>query len=801
MLNVRKRVDGIPIFDKLDRPLYHLNLNSEKQNFKKCVMVVDEINDVDGRYIELNDCLKEKYEKIDIYTTSPLSSNSYTIEDQYSIKSVLNWINKSVWNKKKKGKSIKIKKSKSRYNGPLNKEIPLIIRLFKSKNEYIEMNTIHCNIYTEENVSTYKENKLNNKSNKFIKSNEIKKKQNRKMFSASKPNLLCIPINPSKFSWLKKKENKGINSNMSIDDFQFQDSDVSSFLPIKANNIYEQNNRIVEKEYEIEQTNLLKGAQLTKENYKKRNITIEISNENNESIDEQTFIIQPQQSKKLKTKQTLQSLVIPINNSIKTHHMNTASNFSASTLVNDPFEGFKYQESTSTSYIPSPCYSTSSTLVSPVDNSLRAEVDPKFEINSCGYADFLNERLNEKVDLEDDENERKRFSLPATSTNYNTIKGRKRSYAFSLTTNELNLIYSKANQVILSELCNAVENKQKEQYQKEHSSNSSKRYESYENEKSFVKGHNRTQSRHRRSHAVCLTSGQITKFENNKGEIQQNKRRSRYNRESNGASLSSSYNKLNTNYNKNIPNQDTQLKRRSTSMIKYKNSNSSLNSYASSNGNSHSSNSGNIRTFSNNRLSRDIELLRAIKMKRSRSVPKLDHETSFSRNPTKSRYSMDVSAFKDNIGISVHSNSVNSCHQQSNIVYYSFGNKNENINNFSYNGYKNVNRTSSYSLFGDIINQTNIHYRWSKVFDNGSSCGSSTYYYTEEDGIHNNSNNNNNNDNDNNNNNNNNNNSLGNFKEELINCELDNKSSYSFKKETSVPFIQLFPPSSTINMI
>eukprot|EP00833_Pecoramyces_ruminatium_P010198 jgi/Orpsp1_1/1184230/evm.model.c7180000088631.1 len=145
MLNVRKRVDGIPIFDTLDRPLYHLDSDSEQKS-NKYVMVVDEINSMDGRFLELKDCLKEKYEKIDIYTNSPLSKNSFTIEDQYSIKSVLNWINKSVWNSKKKEKSIKINKSKSKYNGPVNKEIPLIIRLFKFKaNKDVEMNTIRCN--------------------------------------------------------------------------------------------------------------------------------------------------------------------------------------------------------------------------------------------------------------------------------------------------------------------------------------------------------------------------------------------------------------------------------------------------------------------------------------------------------------------------------------------------------------------------------------------------------------------------------------------------------------------------------
>ncbi|ORX42040.1 hypothetical protein BCR36DRAFT_235027, partial [Piromyces finnis] len=142
MLKVRKRIDGIPIFDKLDRPLYHLNSENE---INKYMVVVDEINNIEGHYIKLDDCLKEKYEKMNIYTKSPLSNNTYIIEDQSSIKSVLGWINK--WNNKKKiSKNFKIRKSKSKYIGNLNNEIPLIIKLFKyNKNKKIEMNTIHLN--------------------------------------------------------------------------------------------------------------------------------------------------------------------------------------------------------------------------------------------------------------------------------------------------------------------------------------------------------------------------------------------------------------------------------------------------------------------------------------------------------------------------------------------------------------------------------------------------------------------------------------------------------------------------------
>jgi len=780
MLNVRKRVDGIPIFDKLDRPLYHLNSDIEEQNSKKYVMVVDEINNIDGHFIELKDCLKEKYEKIDIYTTSPLSTNSYTIEDQYSIKSVLNWINKSVWNNKKKGKGIKINKSKSKYNGPINKEIPLIIRLFKYKNKDVEMNTIHCNIYPEENSIKAIEGKSNKKSKRLIKSNEMKKKQNKKKASSPKPNLLCIPIKPAKFSWLKRKENKNIDSNMSIDDFHFQSSDVSNIVPIQPESILNTigNLDAVIDEQKIEKANSLereRTLEVNREIPNTSNVKFDISNEKNESVEVEKYNSNFVVSKPIRNKQNLQSLVIPTEHSFKSFHTLSARNLSASTLVNDQFDYLKCQEPTS--YLPSPCNSTASTLVSPVDT----KGEQKFEIDSCDYADFLKDKLNEDGNVENNDIERKHCSLPASPVNNRCRKGRKRSYAFSLTSNELNLIYSKANEVVISELCNTVENKQKSQPIKEQSSLSARRSENSESGKSFVKGHNRTQSRHRRSHAVCLSSDQIMNFGTNEDENnKQNRRKSRYNRESNGATLST-YAILNSNSNKNTTNKDTQLKRRSTNMIKYKESNSSLSSTLSSNRNSFCSNSGSIRPFSNNRLSRDIELLRAMKMKRSRSVPKLDQvDTSSPRSPTKStktRYSMDASTYNESIGISLRSNSINNYQPQSNIVYYSFSNKNDNKNNYLYDGYKNINKS------GDTLNHTNLSNRWSNAYDNSSSCGSSTYYYSEEDGVHNNGNN------------------VIKNKEELINYELSNKSLYSCKKESSKPYVQLAPPTPAIGMI
>ncbi|ORY22267.1 hypothetical protein LY90DRAFT_515583, partial [Neocallimastix californiae] len=357
MLNVRKRVDGIPIFDKLDRPLYHLNSDIEEQNSKKYVMVVDEINNIDGHFIELKDCLKEKYEKIDIYTTSPLSTNSYTIEDQYSIKSVLNWINKSVWNNKKKGKGIKINKSKSKYNGPINKEIPLIIRLFKYKNKDVEMNTIHCNIYPEENSIKAIEGKSNKKSKRLIKSNEMKKKQNKKKASSPKPNLLCIPIKPAKFSWLKRKENKNIDSNMSIDDFHFQSSDVSNIVPIQPESILNTigNLDAVIDEQKIEKANSLEREctlEVNREIPNTSNVKFDISNEKNESVEVEKYNSNFVVSKPIRNKQNLQSLVIPTEHSFKSFHTLSARNLSASTLVNDQFDYLKCQEPTS--YLPSP---------------------------------------------------------------------------------------------------------------------------------------------------------------------------------------------------------------------------------------------------------------------------------------------------------------------------------------------------------------------------------------------------------------------------------------------------------------
>jgi len=768
MLNVKKRIDGIPIFDKYDRPLYHLD---SEQDSNKYVVVVDEINNFDGHLIELNDCLNEKYEKINIYTKSPLSYSSYTFEDQYSIKSVLNWINKSVWNKKK-NKNLKIKKSKTKYNGQLNNEIPLIIKLFKNKNKNNEINTIHCNICTESNVINIK-NKIKKDKNE-IKYLGIKKKQNKKKISP-KPSLLCIPIKTSKFSWLKKKENKNVDADISIDEFNFQSNISNDFLPVKSNNLFEQNIN-VERKISLKR---VRSSELTPENPKKRIIRIEISNEDNENINiyqnnlskesneiynndnEKTNVDQNNLRNKKKeikfinkNKQNLQSLVIPPIKSYKSYNnINSAKILSATTLVdNESFDYPKYQEPTS--YLPSPC-STASTLV--FQSSFDAKVDTKFEIDSCGYADYLKERINEQQNANEvSEIERKRFSLPVDSENIRNKRNRRRSYAFSMTTNELNLIYSEANHYVLSGLNRVVDDQR-------HNANRIKenKSENHENEKQFVKGHMRTQSRHRRSHAVCLSSDQINIISND--EDKENKRNKYFNKENTNSSLN-----VYSNSSK-----DTQLKRRSTNMIKYKNSNSSLSSSCSSNRNSYCSNSGSIRPVSNNRLSRDIDLLRAMKMKRSRSVPKLDQvevsNSSSCRSPVKSRYSMDVSSYKDSIGISVKSTPTN------NIVYYSFNNKNDNKNNGN-EGCKKVNRKS----YGDILNnQTNIDNRWSNIYDNSSS-GSSTYYCSEEDGIHviNDSS------------------IIINSKEDLINYELVNKSI-----SDNINNKHVLPPTPAINMI
>jgi hypothetical protein len=758
MLKVRKRVDGIPIFDKFDRPLYHLDTGNESEKY---VVVVDEINNIEGHFIELKDCLKEKYEKIDIYTKSPLSTNTYTIEDQTSIKSVLSWISK--WNNKKKtSKSIKINKSKSKYIGKLNNEIPLIIKLFKYKNKKIETSTIHCNLYTEENILETEDKSKKTKKN--VKSIENKKKQNKKK-STPKPNLLCIP----KFGWMKKKEQKEYDSSMSIDDFQFQNSDLSSFLPIKANNIFDQTNYKKDNEsldFEVKTTeninvieNSLKrgnSAELTRENSKKRNITIEVDN-----VKEKKEIKEEHKSIG-KNKQSLQSLVIPTNDIYKSNSKNSSKDLSASTLgSNDYYDYPKYQEPLS--YMPSPSYSTASTLVSPITPvTPKVESESKFEIDSCDYADYLKDKINEdSCNNEISELERKHFSLPVSPEN--TRRTRRRSYAFSLTSNEFNLIYSEANHAVISGLCQTVENKQKSQIRAENN-NSPKS----EGEKPFVKGHARTQSRHRRSHAVCLSSEQLMNF-GSEDDLKQ-KRRSKYmNRDSCGASLST-YAMLNSN---SKANKDT-LKRRSTNMIKGKTSSSSLSST-----NSYCSNSGSMRPVSTNRLSRDIELLRAMKMKRSRSVPKLDQPESISssnRSPVNSRFSMDASTYKENIGISLRSNSTNNLAPPSNIVYYSFNTKNE--NNSAFDGYKRNNNRGSYGLFADTINQQSNNGRWSNAFES-SSCGSSTYYYSEEDGAHYNES------------------SIVNPKEDLFNL-INKSNTESSQNESS---FKLPPPTPMIGMI
>ncbi|OUM67035.1 hypothetical protein PIROE2DRAFT_59023 [Piromyces sp. E2] len=774
MLKVRKRVDGIPIFDKFDRPLYHLDSDNKSEKY---VVVIDEINNIEGHYIELNDCLKEKYEKINIYTKSPLSSNTYTIEDQSSIKSVLGWISK--WNKKKTAKNIKINKSKSKYVGKLNNEIPLIIKLFKFKNKKIETSTIHCNIYTDENSLEAQDK--SKKSKKNVKLVENKKKQNKKK-SQQKPNILCLPIKPSKFSWLKKKEQKEYDSGMSIDDFQFQNSDLSSFLPIKTNNIFDQNNfkeeeqKIDVKIETVKNNNMVENTlkresstELSRENSKKRNIKVEIDNKKEKSESYNEITVDDHKSTG-KNKKNLQSLVIPNKDLYKTNNR-SAKDLSALTIGNNEYFDYpKYQEPFQ--YIPSPCYSNASTLVSPV-TPVTPKGDSSFEIDSCDYADYLKDRINEQSDNNEiTDLERKHCSLPVSPENSKNRKTRRRSYAFSLTSNEFNLIYSEANQAVISGLCKTVEKKQKRQIEKEEINSRSS-----EVEKPFVKGHSRTQSRHRRSHAVCLSSDQLLNF-GSEEDSKQNNRKSRYmNRESIGTSLST-YAILNSNSKSN---KDTQLKRRSTNMIKGKNSCSSLSST-----NSYCSNSGSMRPVSTNRLSRDIDLLRAMKMKRSRSVPKLDQPETISsgRSPVSSRFSMDATTYKENIGISIRSNSVNNLTPPSNIVYYSFNNKNE--NNSVLEGYKKSNNRGSYGLFADTINQqSNINSRWSTVFES-SSCGSSTYYYSEEDGVHNNGESS----------------VIVNSKEELFNYELANKTfSESIEGESPRVVNQLPPPTPMIGMI
>ncbi|ORX35511.1 hypothetical protein BCR36DRAFT_587529 [Piromyces finnis] len=612
------------------------------------------------------------------------------------------------------------------------------------------MNTIHLNVYADENILNIKDKSKKLKKN--LKPVENKKKQNKK----TTPNLLCIPIKSTKFNWLKKKEQKEFDANMSIDDFQFQSSDLKSFLPIKSNNIFEQSNFKTEEDKGMdinvdkmlddkEIKNSLKresNSEIIRENCKKRNVKTEMINEQKND-----------QKNTGKNKQCLQSLVIPTNNLYKLNN-NSAKNLSASTLGNNEyFDCPKYQEATS--YMPSPCNSTASTLVSPVA-SVSPKIESKFEIDSCDYADFLKERINEQSENNEvTDLERKHCSLPLCPENIKNRKTRRRSYAFSLTSNEFNLIYSEANQAVISGLCKTVENKQNKKSEREKLTTKKD-----EGEKPFIKGHSRTQSRHRRSHAVCLSSEQILNFGNEDDSKQIN----------NGVSLSS-YAILNSN---SKTNKDTQLKRRSTNIIKYKNSNSSLSS-----SNSFCSNSGNMRPLSTNRLSRDIELLRAMKMKRSRSVPKLDQPES-NRSPSNSRFSMDVTSYKENIGISLHSNSTNSLTPPSNIVYYSFNNKNE--NNSMLDGYKKNNNRGSYGLFTDTINQkTNITSRWSNVFES-SSCGSSTYCNSEEDGFHNNG--------------------IVNSKEDLLNFELANKSfNESIQNESPEIIVQRPPPTPMIGML
>jgi len=691
MLKVRKRIDGIPIFDKLDRPLYHLN--SEEEN-EKYVVVVDEINTFEGHYIELNDCLKEKYEKINIYTKSPLSSNSFTVEDQSSIKSVLGWISK--WNNKKKLSKNVIIKSKSKYVGELNHEIPLIIKLFKyNKNKKIETNTICCNVYTESNILENK-NKPK-KSKKNIKLIEKKKKQNKK--STQKPNLLCLPIISTKFNWLKKKEQKEIDIDLSIDDIQYQNSNLNDGLPIISNeDCFKSELNQVETIETIENNNEVENSIF-------RNSHKEVSDENSkESIinSEEEYLIET----------VIEHDKDNNDNLYTSNNKKLSQNLSVKTLCNDYLENSKYQE---LHYcLSSPCNSSASTLVSPVSSDTSKETS-NFEIDSCDYADYLKEKLSEhsEENTEVTELERKHFSLPLSTENTKNRRNRRRSYAFSLTSNEFNLIYSEANHAVISGLCKTVENKQSNQVEKEEPDTKISK-----EEKPFVKGHNRTKSKHRRSNAVCLTNDQLLSFEN-EDSLKQNNGKNKYINSENSitSSPTNTILNLNTKFNK-----DTQLKRRSTNIIKYKNSNSSLSS-----SNSYCSNSGSMRLVSTNRLSRDIEMLRAMKISKSLSVPKLDQPESVSpnRNPINSRFSMDGSSYKDSTGIGLRNNSSN------NFIRYSFNYKGE-----SNSWYRKDNCRGSYN---DIINQQyNKISRFSNISDSNS--GSSTYYYSEEDSVHSNNN-------------------------------------------------------------
>jgi len=741
MLNVQKRVDGIPIFDKYDRPLYHLN---SEQNSNKYV-VVNEINNMDGHFIELKGCLNENYEKIN--HNSPLSATSYSVEDPNSMKSVLNWVNK--WNNKRKNtKNIKFVKSKSKYRGSLNNDIPLNIKLFKYNNKY-----------AEENVLKQKE-KMNNKKGSKI---EINKKQNKKKLGNTKPSFLCIPIK----TFLKKKEPKIYNSNMSIDEVHFQQSVMNYVLPNQSNktiriqniNIDEDKNAVINFEKRDKSKEIINSmkqvniVEIAKKNSKKGIIQSEITeipdeDDKNLNINDKLSNASYNEVKRLnKNKQNLQLLVIPPRSSCKYNIL------SASTISNDEmFDYLKCQESTP--LMTSPCYSSVSTLISPpsTNSSIKTNADEsKFEINSSDCVDYLKDRNVENTVNKEVFDIERSFSLPASTENdkNKNIRRRSKSYDFSSKINKYNL-YSENNQTVMSDLCKIVENKQ-------NNNDKPSMPPKTEGQKPFVKGHARTESRHRRSHAVCLSGDQIFNFgdeenkQNNRNEYP-TREGSTYSQNSNDyptreGSTFSQYsfnfgNSNTTNYalsTKSL-NRDIHLKRRTPNMIKYKNSNASLRSSSSVKFNSLS------RIISDNSLSRDIELLRALKIKKSRSISKLEQSetTSTTTNNTtlagSSTKSKESSSHED-LGISIRSNSSSS----SNIVHYYFEDKNDNKNETN-------NQTSSV---------------------NDSSSGSSTYYYSEEDGLHNND--------------------IGNLNNNMLSTKCNN--------ESSDKFASLLPPTPMIHMI
>jgi len=416
------------------------------------------------------------------------------------------------------------------------------------------------------------------------------------------------------------------------------------------------------------------------------------------------------------------------------------------------FDYLKCQETTP--LMTSPCYSSVSTLISPPStNSLnKTNVDEsKFEINSNDCVDYLKDRNNENTINKEVFDIERSFSLPAsTETDKDkNIRRRSKSYDFSSKLNQFNL-YSEDNKTIMSDLCKIAENKQK-------NNDKPSLPQKTEEQKPFIKGHARTESRHRRSHAVCLSGDQIFNFGNE--ENKQNDKNgyptregSTYSQNSNEyptreGSTYSQYSFNSSFGNSNTPNyalstkslnRDIHLKRRTANMLKYKNSNASLRSSSSVKFNSLS------RIISDNSLSRDIELLRALKIKKSRSISKLEQTESTNSTATNttnlsgsSTKSVESSTHED-LGISIRSNS-----STSSIVHYYFKNDNKNDTN---------NQTSS------------VH---------ESSSGSSTYYYSEEDGNHNNG--------------------MGNINNNMLSTKCNS--------ESSDKFASLLPPTPMIHMI